>query len=275
MANNVFKVLKEKRADMSEIVLKDIKKQSRNILFSDWTSHILVFVILLVICTGITTIGSSLTYLALEISGNYIFGNALFLFYLVLSVSFVLPLLYGCLVFEIKASEGQKPKIYEMFCAFSSSDELVYSYKIMLLFLANIILKFSPAIALGVFINSPWYSSDFLNYYIGIPGIDVSYLVFNILLVALVFLGLVWSSKNFVGLVCDISYEGNTFDNFSYAKVKCVKYGYKLTSLCISFLPLFVISLFSAGILFVLYTLPYFLLSMCILSKEILQDKIS
>lgn len=260
---------------MSEISLKSIKKQSRNILFSDWTSHILLFVILLVICTGIATLGSSLTYLALEIGGNYILSNALICFYSVLSFAFVLPLVYGCLVFEIKAAEGQKPKIYEMFCAFSSSDELLYSYKISLLFFMNVILKFSPAIALGIFINSPWYSSDFLNSYIGIPGIDVSYLIFNILHVLLVFLGLVWSSKNFVGLVCDICYEGETFENFSYAKVKSIKNGYKLTSLCISFIPLFVLSLFSAGILFVLYTLPYFLLSMCILSKEILRDKIS
>lgn len=260
---------------MSEISLKSIKKQSRNILFSDWTSHILLFVILLVICTGIATLGVCFADLALKIGGNYIFANSLVYFYFVLSVAFVIPLVYGCLVFEIKAAEGQKPKIFEMFCAFSSSDELLYSYKISLLFFMNVILKFSPAIALGIFINSPYYSSEIINYYIGIKGIDVSYLVFNILLVALVFLGLVWSSKNFVGLVCDICYEGDTFENFSYAKVKSIKNGYKLTSMCISFIPLFVLSLFSAGILFALYTLPYFLLSMCILSKEILKDKIS
>ena len=129
---------------------------------------------------------------------------------------------------------------------------------------------FLPAIALGVYRNY-FYDSSLYGY--DMYGIDVSNLGLNILLVISVLLGMAANADNVVGMYYAVRLDSDDIPAcFLMAKSACRTNRGEILLCALSFVPLFVLSLFTLGFLLVAYTLPYFLLTLVYMSEYLYEN---
>ena len=248
------------------------KKSARRLLYSDWVNQILAFVIVGAFVVGFNYFGTSVSLVIENLTHNIPLAGAFMCAFAFLSVVFVIPMLYGLVLFEIKAVRGEKNMISDVFSAFSDSELLLRSYNVFFRVFIISVLCFLPSFAVyffGEFIYGEFVGA--LNFSIG--GVDVASFSLNTLFVLLLYLGISLSCANFVGLYISVDRCDLTVAECFYTAKLCIyRSRGELGKTALSFFPLFVVSLFTMGFLFVMYTIPYMFITFVMFSKY-LYDK--
>lgn len=251
------------------------KKNAKKLIYADWLSQIFVFAVLFVSFAGLNSIYSGIVTLCLDITKNSLVSFLLSVLYVFLTFVFMIPLLYGTIHFEILAFEEKKPMVSNVFDAFSGTSILVRTYKTFLSFLIRVIPEFLVVFLLSKFIGSDIYYELFrMDFMVG--NIDVVYLSFNVVLLVFVFLAFAFSGKHLVGLFFAVKNEDMPVGQcFKMARNACFGFTTELFLMMFSFVPLIVVSLFTMGVGFIIYTIPYLLLTFAGMSKFLYMKKIS
>lgn len=242
------------------------KRAARKMLFSDWITEIFAFVVIGAFFVGVTHFGTSVAITLNELTKNLLFAGAVVNFFDLLALALVIPMIYGLFYFEINAVSNEKGVLSDLFYAFSDKTLLGRCYGLFLRIFIRGILCYLPAIAL--FWLRMFYFESNLFGILSIGNVDVISFVLNTVFVLLLYLGFVLLSGTFVGIFVTVKREDLSVDECFFVAGKCIrKNRFELAKLSLSFLPLFVISLFSIGFLFVIYTLPYMLITFVLYSK--------
>lgn len=263
---------------MNEIIEKSkmsrrrfLKHSSKKLLFSDWLTQIIAFVIVGVVFYGISQFGTALALSVNEIFSNLKLTNTILSVFTVFATAMLVPTVYGLVVFEIKAVSGEKYGFSDIFSAFSTAEVLFKSYDLFFGLVFRYAVFFLPAFALYVF-NTYFYTDDIFSKPVYFEGIDVIMFSLRTLFVVLLYAGIVLSCKSFVAVYVSVKTDKNVRECFMIAK-KCLRGNItEVLKFAISFFPLFVVSMFTVGFLYILYTIPYMFISFTTLAKY-LYDK--
>jgi len=245
------------------------KRAARHMLFSDWIIQILAFLIVGAVYVGVFHFGNSLGGLVYYISDNTKLYGIFASVYATLSTALFIPLLSGLVNFEINAIENGKGNLSDIFDVFSSVEMLQRAYKLFLYVLLRTVILLLPGALVLVFAETGYYDGFFL-YEFSLFGYDVYYFLLKAAALVLLYLGFVRLARYFVGIyVCIFRKDLGIRESFFVADVCMGTQKGEVSSLAISFLPLCTVSLFTAGFLPVLYTMPYMLISFVMYSKYI------
>lgn len=237
-------------------------------LFSEWLTQILAFMIVGSCFMAINNFGTSAAFIVKELTDNLLFLEIILFFYIFFSTLFTVPLIYGLVQFEINAISGEKGRLTDIFTAFSDFKSVIRSYSLFLQCFGRLLLCFAPAIASVVF-KEYVFDDMFLGKYI-FCTVDVAAFLSNTLFIVLLYLGLVLFSGCFVGIYLTVKRRDISVDEcFHKARLYLRGNRPEVSKIALSFLPLFVVSLFSIGFLFVLYTLPYMIITLLMTAKYI------
>ena len=241
-------------------------------LFSDWTRQVLAFVAVFAFFVGTNHFGMSFGSILFEITENETVAAFAMSFLMFASFAFGIPVFYGLVGFEISSVSGKNAKLSDLFSAFSDFDKVIRSYTIFFRLLFKGVLCFLPAIAL-LFFKSFFYENLVQGNW-HMFGIDIVLFCINTVLVLLVYFGIVMSAGSFVGIYISVKREDKQVDECFYEAKKCIKGSEsELAKTALSFLPLFAVSLFTMGFLFVLYTVPYMVITLIMFSKYLYDKK--
>ncbi len=246
--------------------IKYFKSLARKTLLGDWVSHVCAYLVVLVCFTGISYMGYAMGdfLLGVGIKENYIYlFPALYMF---LSLFVIVPVILGVFNFEEKVVSQRSLGVSDVFYAFSSERSLNRAYRIFISFVIRAFPGFLPALALLYYINALYVKGEYVQ--AKLFGIDLIYLALNTLLVIFMFVGVLLSAKHLVGLYYAIKLEKEDIGAcFLMGRVASHTYSFEILRLSLGFLPLFVMSLFTLGFLFVVYTLPLFFLSFAYMAE--------
>ena len=238
-------------------------------LFSDWIVQILAFLIVGAVYVGVFHFGNSLGGLVYGISDNIKLYSLFASVYATLSLALFIPLLTGLVNFEIRAVENGNGKLCDIFDVFSSTEMLQRAYKLFLFVLVKAVVLLLPGAVVLIFAETGYYDGVF-GYTLSLFGYDVFYFVLKALSLILLYLGFVRLARCFVGIcVCVLRKDLGIRQCFFVADVCMGTQKGEVSALAMSFLPLCLVSLFTAGFLPVLYTMPYMLISFVMYSKYI------
>ena len=250
------------------------KKAARRKLFSDWLSQILAFVITGACFVGINQFGTSLSLMIYNITENKVVSDVFISAYLVFSLAFFVPLVYGLFCFEIKAIEG-KSDLSELFCAFSGIDSLNRAYFLFFYTAVKMFFAYLPALVVWVFLTFYYHNGAF-GFVLEAYGVDIVRIVLSVMLVVFFYFGFFVTSKFFTAIYVSIVRRDLPLRESFFVANNCVHIARgEIFSLALSFLPLFVVSIFTVGFLFVMYTLPYMLLTFVMFSKYLYDVEMS
>ena len=249
------------------------KSCARKRLYSDWIKQAFAVLIVGAICAGIVQFGLYSMELVRYITADYDFAFLVYGVYSALSLAIVIPLLYGLLYFEINAVEHNKSELSDLFYAFYSTETIARAYSLFCSFVLRAFLCFVPVLAVIVcraVLNL--YFPEIAEYLV--RNVSVSKLGWKILLTVFLFVGFVLSSKHLFGVYICIRFENVKIRDGFYAAGMCM-YGSRreMAGLFISFFPLFVVSLYSFGLLLIMYFLPYLLIAFTVYSKYIYEKE--
>ena len=251
---------------------KFFKRCARKILFSDWVSHVLAFFVFGTVLAGLVQFGMGAMMLFEQITANYYLSSVVVSVYVLFAVFLSIPMLYGLMYFEICAVEDGKCDLRNLFYCFATGEKLIRSYALFFRLLIKTFLCFIPAAAVFVCLLCVYDDASLgIGYFV--KNVNLVGLLCETVFVVLILLGLVLSAKHFVGAyICVRFPETKIKDAFFIAKVCTYDSKAEVTKLILSFVPLLFVSLYTFGLLFVMYSLPYMLLSFILMSKY-LYDK--
>lgn len=242
------------------------KRAARRMLFSDWVCQIFAFIVVGAFFVGVNHFGTSVGIVMNELTQNELLASFVIYFFTFLSLALVIPMLYGVISFEINAISNEKSVLSDIFCAFSSSESIVRSYSLFFNVFFRCILGFLPAVAVYSFKLFVYEEGMLLTFFIG--NVDAVSFVINTLFVIALYLGIVMSSGLFVGIYITVMRGDLPVEDCLFAAKKCLRGNrFEFAKTVISFLPIFVVSLFSMGFLFVMYTIPYMIITFVMFAK--------
>lgn len=254
---------------------KRFKKDARKILYKDWLTHIFVHLLVMVCFSGLVSLGAQMTIVSYSLGIDAMKADLFFAFYDVAALFLTIPLCYGVLRFEMKCSDGETPKPHEIFDAFSSTKKLLFSYELFMGLLVRVIPCFLPAIAMFIYMQFFYVEGMFVPL-IDIAGIDEIFFMLSGSFLLLVFLGFALSVKYFAGVYAAIKRpDMSVRESFYTGSVCCHNNNIGIAYFFATFVPLFVVSLFSVGILFVVYTVPYFVISFMNMAKYLYEKEMT
>ena len=239
-----------------------IKKQARNCLYNDWIMRILAFVVTRGCCVGVVQFGAAFSLAIEDITQNTRFSTLAYFVYLMLSLVILVPLVYGLFYSFIESINNEdKINLVDLFYAFGNANVLMRSYRLFVYTALKLFVCFLPALVLSIWCDNYYYSGIF-----GIEStlydFDVVYFVIKTIVVVFSVLGFVAGIKNIVGVYVSIKREDKEIGEcFFVARICCEDSKGELCACAISFVPLIVVSLFTFGFLYVMYTLPYILIT--------------
>ena len=250
-----------------------IKRCSRQLLFSDWINQILAFSVVFGMYYAFLQFGSAVSILAERMTANEAVSSMMFVLYLTLSFAFMIPLIYGLLQFEVNSLENDKSDLKDLFTAFSSPQLLERAYKLFGYTAIRAVFAFLPAMVLMFFSENVYYAGYF-GEGVSFENVDLVFFAIQTLTVILLFFGVIYSFKPFAGIYVSLVRSEDSIKECFYVGAVCtgIRTGW-MCRLVFSFLPLCVLSLFTAGFLFIIYTLPYMLISVTVLSKYFYQNE--
>lgn len=252
-----------------------LKARSRQLIYGDWLTQVFAFLIVGSVYIGITRFGISVYGIMGELTGNMYASILALSVFVVLALFVLVPLLLGTVNFEVEFLEKGKADLKDIFYYFSENRLLVRSYRMTIYAVLKCVWYFLPALALSFFVNDFYYSGIF-GFKYSIFGKDAVYFALSAIVLALFAIGTILSSKIFVGIfVCSVRKEKSVSECFFVGSVCSAQGGGEMTMLVLSFVPLFVLSLLSMGFLFVMFTFPYMLLSITMLSKYLYEKEMS
>lgn len=249
------------------------KRTARSILFSQWLPQIIAFLIVGAVYVGISQFGMCLASIVSLVTDNYNLSRVFAVVYFVLSFLFLVPIFYGLVKFEAYAVENKKSRLSDLFFAFSSMENANRAYGMFLCVALKVVLCFLPAIALWIF-DVVFYYDGVFGYSLNFGNVDVFNFVLKSIFLVFLYLGMVLSSKYYFAVyISVVRPEFEPKDCFLLAKVCAHSVSHELAVITLSFVPLFVVSLFSMGLLFILYTLPYVFLTYTVVCKYVYEKE--
>ncbi len=252
---------------------KFFKKNAKKLLYSDWLSQIFAFLIVGSCFVGINSFGANLSLLVNSLTSSTKLYGVVYSVYFMLSFFFMIPLLLGLVNFEIDALKNGKGDLKTIFFAFESFDVLLECYRMCISLIGRALLCFSPAIALAVFAEV-YYERAIFGFELSLSGIDVVFFVLRSLVVILAYVGFVFFARFVPAVYIRILKPNLTSKQcFMASKVCMFENTAEFVKMVLSFLPLCIASLFSFGLLFVLYTFPYMLITFVLYSKYLYEKE--
>lgn len=251
-----------------------IKKEARKTLYNDWVMRILAFVITGACSIGIMQFGVSLSLVLEGITQNVKLSLLFYLVYILLSIVLVVPLFYGLVyAFVFSDTQNGKIKLGDLFYAFSEVDILMRSYRLFLYTLIKLLVCFLPALLLNFFVET-YYYQGLLFVESTLYGFDLVYFALKSIVMVFAFFGFVLSVKNILGIYVSVKREDKQISEcFFVSRILCDGAKGELAMCAVSFFPLMLLSLFTFGFLFVMYTLPYMLITFIIYSKYLYDNE--
>ena len=248
------------------------KRAARELLFSEWICHILAFVIVGACFVGINQFGTGAARLILSVTDNLKLAEVFGMVYFVVSFAVIIPVLYGLLYFEINAVSGNTD-LANLFFAFSKVSALNRAYLLFFYTLGKSLLFYFPALVLWCFMNFYYYNGIFGSS-MSLFGVDIVRTLLSILEVVLFYFAFVMTSKYYVGLYVSIVRSEKSISECFFVAKNCEFMSEReLSGTVLSFFPLFVLSLFTMGFLFVMYTLPYEVITITEMSKYMFESE--
>ncbi len=243
--------------------IKAIKKCAKQKLYADWFTHISVFVGFFAVSCAVLFGGAACVTLlgryAYLSEVDFALLDSLYALFVVLCV---IPLAYGVLTYAVHITDGQAADVMDLFCAFGSGRAFCRSFTLLWSLLWRAVLVFALPVYLVAQADILLYDENFL--YTDIGGFDLGYFLISSGLFIVFFAAFAFFSRYFAGIYFAIRHEtarlSVCFSAAAFArKADPVKSSY--ARLCFAFLPLIVLSLFTCGILFLIYTLPLIMLA--------------
>ena len=249
-----------------------LKKAAAKLLFSDWLTQILMFLIVGSVFYGIWQFGITLGLFVNQFTSNEKLAKLIISVFGLFALAIFVPLTYGLLTFEVNFISNKKSTPSDVFCAFSSSRAFFRSTDLFLGLMFRNLLYFSPALLLFCF-NTMLYPFCFSRYFY-FAGIDVVLFLLRTLFVILVYVGITLSYSGFVASYIAVKTDKEIAECFFEAGMCIRKNRSQITKLFISFFPLVVVSLFTVGFLFVMYTIPYMFITLTMFSKYLYDKRV-
>ena len=253
--------------------VKDIKKYAKTLLYADWVSHIAVLFGFMVCILGLSFAG----YASLALLNKY--AHLTEVHYGLLSVFFtlfiglpVIPLMYGLCVYAANTVGGHKPNILDLFYAFGSLRAFSRSYKLFFALVWRAIVVFAIPAACVYQAEVLLYEENFL--FVSYYGYDVGYFVISVGLFLLFYAAFAVFARYAAAVYLTAENEllpvSVCFSAASFA-LSCHNGCHSYTRLMFSFLPLTILSVFTFGVLFLVYTAPLMLIT-CFLNAKTLTE---
>ncbi len=238
-------------------------------LFSDWVIQILAFLITGAVYVGVFHFGANLGSLILSVADNEKAYRLFVSVFLVLAGALFAVLVVGLVNFEVNAVKNGKGNIADIFEPFSSSSELSRAYGVFFHVLVRVLVFLLPGLLVLAF-TEYYYYDGFFWYSFSVFGYDAVYFLLKAVSLLLFYMGFVRTASMFPGIyITYLRKDLDVSDCFFIAKVCMGKEKNEMAHLALSFLPLAVLSLFTVGLLPVMYTLPYVTISFVMYSKYI------
>ena len=249
------------------------KGKARKLLYNDWICQILAFLIVGAIVSGVNIFGTSVYSVLVVLTPHLETAKLFLVVYLSLCYMLLLPIFLGLVYFEKETLVNGKGKLTDIFHYFSSFDETMRAYSISLSTVSYVFLCFLPCIALGLF-NYFYYYEGIFGFIANYGSVDLVGTALRTLFIILLYIGLVFASRYFVVLyICTVRPELSFKELKMLSKVCMFGERVKITTLTLSFLPLFVLSLFTMGFLFIVYSVPYMLITHTLFSKYLFEKE--
>ena len=249
------------------------KHTARKILLSEWLPQIIAFLVVGAIYVGVNQFGGCLSSVIILVTGNESLSRVFAVVYFVFSFLLLVPLFYGVVKYEAGAVDNEKPRLSDLFFAFSSMENANRAYGMFLSVALKILLRFLPAIALWIF-DSLFYYDGMFSRSLSFGNVDVINFVLKSVFLVFLYMGTVLSSKYYFAVYLSVMRpEFEPKDCFLLSKVCTHSMSHELAKITLGFIPIFVISLFSMGLLFILYTLPYVFLTYTVVCKYIYEKE--
>lgn len=192
----------------------------------------------------------------------------LYVLYFTFSFLISVPFVYGLCVFEYNTVNGEKQNITDLFYAFSSMQlynrSLLLAYSLFWRFL----LVFAPA--LFTFYHLTIYNSGIYLYFkpISLFGLDFTYTFLCCVFVFFATIGFAIYSRFFTATYLVVEDEDMAVSKcFLFASVYNHGFKKKMFLTALSFIPLIIVSVITFGILFLLHTIPFILITFFNLAK--------
>ena len=265
---------------MNEVLIKSkmsrrrfFKGEARKLLYSDWLMQILIFMTVGAVFYGIWQFGLALGLSVNQLTSNEKIAKLVISVFGVFAAAIFIPAAYGLLAFEVNFVETGKSNPAYVFKAFSSAVEYFRSMDLFFGLVFRNILYFLPALALGFF-NTFVYPYE-ISHSLYFEGIDVVMFLLRTLFVILLYLGIVISSSGFTASYIAVKTDKEISECF-YEAAGCLrKNRIEAFKLAISFFPLFALSLFTVGFLFIIYTIPYMFITFIMFSKYLYEKRLT
>ncbi len=248
----------------------DIKKRARARLYSNWLLHLAAPLCVTASLLGILFAGSSvLSLLDVLLPLDTLTYNCIGAIFLFLFLCTAIPLFYGLLVFFMRSAVGKPVSLLHLFYAFNSFRMFFRSFALFWAMLWRAVVHFTLPVLLvyETYLHIIYGSGNFypVHTMLGFQtsGIELTAYSTLLFLIALghyagyfyaVHLAIVHKRRSIslcfsAGAMITKGKDGATF---------------AIAYLVYTFLPLILLSVLTFGILFVVYTLPYLLLSIFI-----------
>ncbi len=269
------------RKELEEVVVKVpsnrrsfFKQKARSLLFSNWLTQIFAFFVVFVCGYGIQRFGTGAAVLLESITSLTGLSNLLFLVFQILSVCAVIPLVYGLVYFECCFLEGNC-SLANIFAAFGSLSMFERAYKLFFYVLFKLLLPFLPFLILVVYTNNFYYEGIY-GAQITMFEIDMVFFMLRSLEIVLFYLAFVFGAKNFLGIYISVLRSDRPLKECFFVASVCInKSKSEFALLALSFLPICVLSLFTVGFLFLMYTFPYMLVTFVMYSKYLYEKEMT
>ncbi len=243
------------------------KKSARQLLYSDWITQILAFILVGAVYAGLLQFGNVLGALFMYLTGNDNVYRIVLASYITFALILTVPLFYGLVIFEVKAIQGERPRISDIFDVFSDFGNVMFSYTVFLHVFLRAVVFLVPAAALWIFTDFYYYEGIF-GFGFSFMGLDCIYFILKLCVLVLFYLVITVVADKMTGVYISVIREDvDVRDCFFVANV-CMKHDKgEMLSVILSFAPLFALSMMTAGFLFVMYTLPYMLITLLVFAK--------
>ncbi len=250
------------------------KKMSYGLLSKDRILHVGTIIAFGACFTALALLpGTVLPLLYQRISDVSIY--LLDIFFFIFRILICIPLIYGLCVFEYNAVSGEKHSVKDLFYAYSSVQRYNRSLLLVYSLFWRFLLVFAPAIIF--FYHFKLYSSGIYLYFkpVGLFGLDFTYSFLCSVFVFFCIIGFAIYSRYFTAIYLTVEYEDMYVSKcFLIAPVYNHGFKKKLFLTALSFLPGIILSIFTAGILLILHTLPMILLTFFNISKNLCDTQI-
>lgn len=248
------------------------RKQAKEMLYRDWIMHIGAFLTVFATSCALFTAALSVTFLAAQYTSSLVYPFVLSSA-LVFIVSLCVPLYYGLFVFEYNVVNTHKPDIKDVFYAFSSSQRYKRSFLTAFAIIWRfLVCFFVPLLFLSeIFLYTQGQSKYFIQ--IAVAGYDITYTYLCVLFVTSFIIAFSYFSRYFTAIYVVIEHENQPVSKcFFAAKIYNRKYISTFILLTFSYIPLAIFSVFTFGILFIIYTLPVMVIAYLCISSYVCCD---